>query len=204
MAVLPKTLATRQQVPYYFLACMLLVGAFAAAQYVTFGTPVQWLSLAILPLAVWSGWRWYQMSTKVKTSQMIKERLARLPSDFAVLHDLVIPAPWGANRIDHLLISRFGIVVIADGPTSHWMTGQVEAIRSLLVSRGLANASVPIRALVLLPMGTSPKFVFQWDAPVVRVDLIELSHIAPSRHAVLDPKQMQWIIGHLSQIQQVA
>lgn len=204
MAVLPRNLATRQQVPYYLLACMLMVGAFAAAQYMAFGTPTQWLSLAFLPLAIWSGWRWYQMSNKVKTSQMIKERLARLPSDFAVLHDLVVPAPWGATRVDHLLISRFGIVVIADGPTSYWMTGQIEAIRSWLVSRGLASAAVPIRALVLLPMGTSPKFVFQWDAPVVRVDLIELGHIAPSRHAVLDPKQMQGIIGYLAQIQQVA
>lgn len=204
MAVLPRTLATRQQVPYYLLACILMVGASATAQYITFGTPIQWFGLAFLPLAVWSGWRWYQVSHKAKTSQLIRERLARLPSDFAVLNDLVVPAPWGAIRIDHLLISRFGIVVIADGPTSLWMTGQVEAVRSLVVSQGLAGAGVPIRPLVLLPMGTPPKFAFQWDAPVVRVDLIELSHIAPSRHAVLDPKQMQRLIGHLSQIQHVA
>jgi hypothetical protein len=128
---------------------------------------------------------------------LVGHRLARLPDDFIVLDELTIPAPWGAAEIDHLILSRFGIVVVGDGPAPGWMTGQVEAVRSHLFSRGLFHPGLPIQPLILLPPGVPRLTQAQPDCPVVRVEQVRLEHLAPNLAPNLTPHQVREVADFL-------
>lgn len=188
---------SRHRAPYYMVGCLLLAGAFLSAQMLTYGNPVQWASLAILPVTLWCAYRWRQVSHRVKISQVICDRLNRLPGDFVVMHNLAVPAPWGTTLVDHVIVSRFGVVVAADGPATRWMMEQVEAVRSLLFSRSLTSVHLPVRPLVLIAPGSANVGSVELGTPIVRVDHVRLAHLAPSSEPLLSPAQVTAIAGHL-------
>lgn len=180
-------------------ASMALVNTLSNANY----SPL-WVNAGLLTPACWCGFRWFQGATRSRVRQLISSRLARLPSDFVVLHDLTVPAPWGHSHVDHLILSRFGLVVVADGPSPNWMLEQVEAVRSLLFAQGLMNPVVPIRSLVLLPPGAPDAHIVESDAPVIRVEQVRLNHLAPSKQPVLHSGQIKSILRELVPTQQTA
>lgn len=182
-------------------ACLALA---AGSQVLWLNTLRGWASLALLAPSAWFFVRWWLVWRRLQVSRAIGNRLSRLPADFIILNNLVVPAPWGYSQLDHLIVSRFGLVVVADGPSTDWLMEQIEAVRSLLVSRGLSQASLPIRPLILLPPGASEARQADGDTPVIRVEYVRLTHIAPSSEPVMTPDQVNAIAHYLLHLQQAA
>lgn len=159
---------------------------------------MRWASIILLPPAAWALLQWERRVVQARTRLAIGRRLSRLPGDFLVLHGVVIPSPWGTIEVDHLILSRFGIVVVGDGPTPGWMLERVEAVRSLLFARGLALPGLPIQPLILLPPGVTRRRQGDPDASAIRVEQVSLEHLAPSRSAVLSISQIQLIARSLA------
>lgn len=186
----------RQWAPVCTGGVLLGAGGLLLAKFLGAGSPISWAGWSLVPAGLWVGLLWRRISHRVRTEQVVRSRLARLPAEFTVLNGLVIPAPWGTARIDHLIVSRFGIVVVANGPCSDWMLAQVEAVRSLLVSEGLAPVSAPVKPLVVIAPGVPDSALAESDAPVVRVEQIRLGHVAPSNETILHPNQVKAIVNH--------
>lgn len=204
MAILTRSSVPRERTPYYMAGFFVLAAAFIAAQVLTFGNRVQWGTLALLPAAIWFGHRWRRALQQRRYGQAISARLGRLPRDFTVLHNLSIPAPWGRTQVDHVIISRFGIVVAADGPGPAWMLEQVEAVRSLLYARRLTTPQVPVRPLILLAPGFPADFMSDFSIPKVSVEQIRLSHLAPGQELALNQAQINAIAASLVELQRPA
>lgn len=202
MASISRQVTARQPFRLYVYAVLVSASVIWFAVALPIGNPLQWGALLPIITGAIVGVRWHQSSKRVQAQQLISARLARLPSDFLVLHNLIIPAPWGPNPIDHLLLSRFGVVVVADGVASRWMLEQVEAVRALLFAQGFKSPQVPVRSLVLLPPGSSDIRTIESDAPVIRVEQIRLHHLAPVNEAVLSPGQIDLIARTLRDLAQ--
>lgn len=166
--------------------------------------PFQWVSLAWLPVILFLTMKWRAHAEIERVRLVITNRLKRLPSEFTVLHQVKVLAPWGYSRIDHLILSQFGIVVASNDPESNRLSEQVEAVRYLLSSTGLAPATSPILSLTLLPPATvaPPKSFGQ--APVVSVEQVRLNHLAPSTTAVFSTEQLHSITQFITHLQHVA
>lgn len=169
---------------------LLCSSVFLVTQVLQYPVNVRWTGLLFLALAGWCGVRSHHLAARAKACRSIGSRLARLPRDFVVVNDLTIRAPWGSTHVDHIIVSRYGAVVVSDGDPHDWMGEKVEAVRSLLFARGLLRPPFPVRSLVLLPPGLDESRVIQLDAPVVRVDRISLEHLAPGTQPVLTPAQI--------------
>lgn len=203
MTMPPSRFTDRLQRVRLRLGCLLSAGGALLALWLL----PDLLRLIALPLAavtLWTGLGWWRGNTAQRARIAIGLRLARLPRDFIVLNELLIPAPWGATAIDHVILSRFGVVVVGDGPASGWMMERVEAIRSLLVARGVAHGSIPMRPLVLLPPGRPVGPMVRSDSPAVKVELVSLIHLAPCTRPVLSDEQVQAIARCLMQLQQTS
>ncbi|MDB4896108.1 MAG: hypothetical protein JWN15_2370 [Firmicutes bacterium] len=183
---------------WYLLACLLLSTAGVSCLLLSPPGAVRWASVLLLPTAAWSLLHWQQCVVQARARMAIGRRLSRLPADFLVLHGVVIPSPWGVIEVDHLILSRFGIVVVGDGPTPGWMLERVEAVRSLLFARGLAQPGLPMRPLILLPPGAAQPHRADRDASAIRVEQLSLEHLAPSRLPVLTASQIQLIARSLA------
>ncbi|HYF93563.1 MAG TPA: hypothetical protein VD969_15220 [Symbiobacteriaceae bacterium] len=153
----------------------------------------QWVSLALIPLSAWCGVDWVRTAARTREQQSIRARLSRLPDDFYLLHDLVIPAPWGKSPVDQVVVSRFGVVVIGTGVSAGRMVEQVEAVRSLLFMYGVTKPSVPVRPLILLPPGAPAPKRLQYGIPTLRVEHLRLDHLAPSAQPVLTEEQVETV-----------
>jgi len=191
MTVRLMRLPSRPRPALYMWGAVVLSAGFVLTQVEASRGTTRWASLAALPLVAWFCFRLVQVRTRAETGRVIGARLSRLPSDFIVLHDLRVPAPWGETCVDHVILSRFGLVVAANGPASGWMLEQVEAVRSFLIALGATTPSTPVRSLVLLPPGTPDSAVAESDAPVVRVEHVRLRHVAPSQDPILTPDQLE-------------
>lgn len=183
---------------FYIMGAVLLGAALALALILPQGNPLLWAVLPLVGLGSWFGLRWHRQRTWNRAKHLIHQRLQRLPEDFVVLHEVAIPAPWGEARFDHLILSRFGVVVVADGLGPRWMLEQVEAVRSFLFSTGHKSPLIPVRPLVLIPPGTTESVPIESDAPVIRVEQIRLHHIAPSQAGVLSPEQVKALHRHFT------
>lgn len=204
MAVRSTRLPRRPRPALYIGGAVIILTGFVLTQMQASQGATRWASLALLPLMAWFCFRLLQVRSRAEAGRLIGARLSRLPDDFVVLHDLQVPAPWGVSRIDHVILSRFGLVVAANGPTSGWMLEQVEAVRSYLIALGATTPSTPVRALVLLPPGTPDTAVAESDAPVVRVEQVRLGHVAPSRDPVIAPEQVRKVFMYLQQLASAA
>lgn len=204
MASIPRPAAQRQPFRLYVTSLLILTIALGLAVVLPEGHPVLWGTPFMLIAGVLLGALWFRASRRARAQQLVAARLARLPGDFVILHDLLIPAPWGNNQIDHLILSRFGVVVVANGIKSRWMLEQVEAVRTLLFSQGFKAPQIPVRSLVVVPPGMSDPHAIESDAPVIRVEQIRLQHVAPSTEAVLSQEQIERISRELTEVQHIA
>jgi len=165
--------------------------------------PFHWMFLAWIPVILFLAVKWRLQADRERVQLLITNRLKRLPSEFIVLHQIKVLAPWGNSRIDHLILSRFGIVVGSNDPESNHLSEQVEAIRYLLSSTGLAPAAIPIVPLTLLPPGTVAPSRNFGQASVISVEHVRLNHIAPSTTAVFSTEQVHSITQFITQLQHV-
>ncbi|MDF2629768.1 MAG: hypothetical protein K0R39_3599 [Symbiobacteriaceae bacterium] len=186
--------------PWQLYGCVALTLG-AAAGCVLAPTPATlWASLGLLPLSGWCGVDWVRATARRRAKQSISARLSRLPDDFYLLNDLTIPAPWGNTHIDHIILSRWGMVVVTAGADSGWMLQRVEAVRTLLFTNGLlSKRSVPMSALVLLPPGAPLPERLQSDGLTIRVEHLRLNHLAPSNQPVLAERDVAIIAQCLFQ-----
>lgn len=174
-----------------------LAGAFLLIQLVPVHPIMKWSSLLLPPAVSWLFVEWYGARRRYRIRAAVRAHLNRLPDDFMVLHDLILPAPWGLARVDQIILSRYGVVVVSDGPPQGWMCERIEAVRTLLFARGLMRANFPIGPLILLPPGVSS--LRHAGVPVVRVEHLHLDDLAPSRAPVLSAAQVQLIARCLLQ-----
>lgn len=179
--------------PWQLLGCVALTLGVAAGSLFAPTPAAQWASLGLIPLSGWCGVDWVRSTARQRAKASISARLARLPDDFYLLNDLTIPAPWGSSRIDQVIVSRFGLVVICAAPVRGWMPERVEAVRSLLFTAGLAQPSLPVTPLILLPPGAQPPRQVEYGVPTVRIENLRLSHLAPGGQAVLTEDQVATI-----------
>lgn len=186
--------------PWQLYSCVALTLG-AAAGCILAPTPTAlWASLGLLPLSGWCGVDWVRASARRRAKQSISARLARLPDDFYLLNDLTIPAPWGVTHIDHVILSRWGLVVVAAGAGPGWMLQRVEAIRTLLFTHGLLSGrTVPVSPLILLPPGAPLPERLQYDGLTVRIEHLRLNHLAPSNQSVLTDEDLAAIARCLLQ-----
>lgn len=199
MAVRTTRLPTRPRQGVYIGGTVLVLAGFVLSLMEAFRGTTRWASLGLLPLVAWFCFQLLRVLSRAQAGRVISARLSRLPVDFAVLHDLHVPAPWGVSHIDHVILSRFGLVVAANGPSSGWMLEQVEAVRSYLIAVGATSTSTPVRSLVILPPGARDTAVAESDAPVIRIEQVRLSHVAPSPDPVLAPEQVRKVFLCLEQ-----
>jgi hypothetical protein len=172
--------------PWQLYGCTALTLGAAAGCLLAPTPSVFWASLGLLPISGWCGVDWVRTAARRRARQSISARLSRLPDDFFLLNDLTIPAPWGDTHIDHIILSRWGLVAVADGTDPGWMLQRVEAIRTLLFTYGLlSQRTVPIAPLVLLPPGAPLPPRLQYDGLTIRVEHLRLNHLAPSSQPVL-------------------
>lgn len=159
----------------------------------------------IVPVLVVTGlicfFRWWQITTRAKEAKEIREHLENLPDDFEVLHDLDVPSGWGYTHVDHVILSRFGVVVALDGPLTEWVVERTEAVRSFLIGIGAVRPSAPVRSLVLLPPGGSRASVHRWGAPIVGVEEIRTHHLAPMPEPVFSRHELATISECLRQME---
>ncbi len=202
MTTLPRPTVSRLSWRYYLSGALLLTTALLISLIIPSHHPLEWTVPPFLLAGTWLGFRWRRERVRSRAHSLIAARLERLPQDFTVLHALMIQAPWGRTRIDHLILSRFGVVVVADGIGNRWMLEQVEAVRSLLFAHGHKSPLIPVRSLVLLPPGASDSQTVESDAPVVRVDQVRLHHVAPSSEAILPPEQIRSLTRQLYDLQE--
>lgn len=190
----------RMHRPWQLYSCIALtLGAAGGCLLATTPSAV-WASLGLLPLSGWFGIDWVRTAARRRARQSISARLSRLPDDFCLLNDLTIPAPWGDTHIDHIILSRWGLVVVTAGGGTGWMLQRVEAVRTLLFSYGLlARRSVPIAPLVVLPPGAPLPERLQHDGLTVRVEHLRLNHLAPSTQPVLTDEDVAAIAQCLLQ-----
>lgn len=174
-----------------------LASAFLLIQLVPVHPVLRWSSLLLPPAVSWLFVEWYGARRRFRIRAAVRAHLNRLPDDFMVLHDLVLPAPWGVTRVDQIILSRYGVVVVSDGPPQGWMCERVEAVRTLLFARGLMRASFPIGPLILLPPGAQA--CSNTGVSVVRVEHLTLEDLAPVRAPVLTHSQIQLIARCLLQ-----
>jgi hypothetical protein len=185
--------------PWRLAGCLLLTLASATASLTADLPAARWGTLALIPISGWFGFDFARTSSRVRSKQAVRARLMRLPNDFYLLHDLVIPAPWGETRCDAIVISRFGVIVVGAGPRSAWVPGQVEAVRSVLFTHGLTQPPVPVGGLVMLPPGATVGACRPLDVPVVGVDQLQLRHLTPGGKTVLTDEQVGTIAQCLLQ-----
>lgn len=176
------------------LVSLLLAGTALLLQFLPVPAHVQWAGLSLLPLAGWLGLAGLQSGRHRRNQAAIRSRLSRLPAEFTILDDVVVPAPWGRRQIDHVILSRYGVIIASAGMPRGAMCERVEAVRTLLFGARLMGPAFPIRPLILLPPGSNELPVHPGEnAPVVRVEHLRLEHLAPAGYAVLNPVQLQQI-----------
>lgn len=156
-------------------------------------SPYRWASLVLLPIAGVCWLRWVRFKARRKARRAVGARLTRLPDDFMILYDVVVPSPWGRTHMDQVILSRFGVVVASVGPPDGWVGGQVEAVRTLLFHQGLMRPPFPLAPLILLPPGSAERRRVHNGVLMVRVEQLRLEHLAPSRTPVLSAAQIQAI-----------
>ena len=186
------------------VSCVALTLGAGAASLLTHSPAARWAGLALIPITGWCCVDWLRARARYRARRSIGARLSRLPDDFYLLNDLVIPAPWGETQIDQVVISRYGIAVVGAGPATGSMPERVEAVRSLLFTYGLTRPSLAVRALVLLPPGSQPPKHVQYGIPTLRVEHLRLHHLAPSHEPVLSHEQVATIAQCLLQARAVS
>lgn len=158
-------------------------------------------SFAVLLAAGLSWANWGYSRARRRARLAVNSRLNRLPDDFMLMGSLEIPSPWGHIRLDEVVLSRFGIVIVSAGPPQRWLMEQVEAVRSHLFAKGLLWSGLPIGSLILLPPGLSAPLPAADGAPIIRVESLRLEHLAPSRTPVLTQAQIRELAECLVQTQ---
>ncbi|HWI50946.1 MAG TPA: nuclease-related domain-containing protein [Symbiobacteriaceae bacterium] len=184
--------------------CVALSLCATAASLLTHALPARWAGLALIPITGWCCVDWLHARSRYRARRSIGARLSRLPDDFYLLNDLVIPSPWGEIQMDQVVISRYGIAVIGAGPAAGSLPERVEAVRSLLFTYGLTRPSLAVRGLVLLPPGSQPPRQIQYGVPTLRVEHLRLHHLAPSHEPVLSHEQVATIAQCLLQARAVS
>lgn len=175
------------------LAC-----AFLLIQLVPVHPVLRWSSLVLPPVVSWLFVEWHSSRKRHRVRAAVQSHLCRLPDDFMILHDLVLPAPWGRISVDQIILSRYGVVVVNDGTPRGWMCERVEAVRTLLFSSGIMHPGFPIAPLILLPPGAAQGYGNS-GVPVVRVESLRLIDLAPSRTPVLTQTAIQQVARCLLQ-----
>lgn len=176
------------------LVSLLLAGTAILLQFLPVPSHIRWAGLSLLPLAGWLSAAAVQSGRRLQAQAAIRARLSRLPAEFTILDNVVVAAPWGRRQIDHVILSRYGVIIASAGMPRGAMCERVEAVRTLLFGARLMGPAFPIRPLILLPPGThEPSLPPGEDAPVVRVEHLRLEHLAPAGFAALSPAQLQQI-----------
>jgi hypothetical protein len=194
VAVIAAPIRTTDRTTHWRLYGSLLVSAaFLATNLISHSPLIHYGSYGLLAAAGLCWALWVYSAAQLRARRAVSSRLTRLPDDFMLLNDLVIAAPWGQTRLDQIILSRFGIVVVSTGPPRRWLVEQVEAVRSLLFGRGLLHSGLPVGSLILLPPGATSPVGTSDGAPIIPVEHLRLEHLAPSRTPVLTQAQMRAI-----------
>ena len=72
--------------------------------------PLGWIGAALLAAAVW--WGWTRRRKRPGDPQAVARELSRLGPEYQVLSGVVRMLPEGLDRVDHIVVSPFGVFVL--------------------------------------------------------------------------------------------